>query len=60
MAVESMAGYVNSPQTDAELAAIRRSVNRGSPFGDETWATTATKQRGLKITTRPQGRPKSK
>ena len=36
--------HVNSPQTDAELAAIRRSVNRGSPFGDETWATTATKK----------------
>ncbi|MEJ7595659.1 MAG: transposase [Planctomycetaceae bacterium] len=33
--------HANSPQTDAELAAIRRSVNRGSPFGDETWATTA-------------------
>ncbi len=28
--------HVNSPQTAAELAAIRRSVNRGSPFGDET------------------------
>ena len=52
--------HVNSPQTDAELAAIRRSVNRGSPFGDETWATTATKKLGLEITTRPQGRPKLK
>lgn len=32
----------NSPQTDADVAAIRRTVNRGSPSGDETWATTAT------------------
>ena len=46
-------GRVNSPQTDAESAAIRRSVNRGSPFGDETWATSATKKLGLEITTRP-------
>jgi putative transposase len=52
--------HVNSPQTEAELSAIRRSVNRGSPFGDETWATTATRKLGLEITTRPQGRPKSK
>jgi putative transposase len=50
--------HVNSPQTDAELTALRRSVNRGSPFGDETWATTATKRLGLEITTRPQGRLK--
>ena len=52
--------HVNSPQTDAELAAIRRSINRGSPFGDDTWATTATSKLGLEITTRPQGRPGSK
>ena len=52
--------HVNSPQTETELAAIRRSLNRGSPFGDETWATTATKELGLEITTRPQGRPKLK
>ena len=52
--------HVNSPQTESELTAIRRSVNRGSAFGDETWATTATKKLGLEITTRPQGRPKLK
>ncbi|HRA87621.1 MAG TPA: hypothetical protein PK992_06125, partial [Planctomycetaceae bacterium] len=52
--------HVNSLQTDAELAAILRSVNRGSPFGEETWATTATRKLGLEITTRPQGRPRSK
>ncbi len=52
--------HVNSPQTDAEPAAICRSVNRGLPFGDATWAATATRKLGLEITTRPQGRPKSK
>ena len=50
--------YVNKPQTDAELAALRRSVNRGSPYGDETWSATATESLGLEITTRPQGRPR--
>ncbi|GEM_PF-2226641 len=44
--------HLNSPQTEAELTAIRRSVNRGSPLGGETWATTATKELGLEITTR--------
>jgi putative transposase len=52
--------FVSSLQTEAELVAIRRSVKRGSPFGDETWATTATKKLGLEITTPPQGRPKLK
>ena len=52
--------HVNSPQTETELAAIRHSVQRGSPFGDEHWATTATKKLGLEITTRPQGRPRLK
>src|SRR6185437_1551124 len=30
--------YVNAPQTKAEMAAVRRSVNRGCPFGDEPGA----------------------
>ena len=51
--------YVNKPQTDAELAALRRSVNRGSPNGDETWSATATESLGLELTTRPQGRPRT-
>lgn len=50
--------YVNSPQTDAELAALRRSVQRGSPFGDESWSDRAVRQLGLESTLRPQGRPK--
>ena len=28
---------VNRPQTEAELAALRRSVQRGQPYGDEVW-----------------------
>ena len=52
--------HVNSPQTEAELAAIRRSVKRGSPFGEEFRAATATTTLGLQITNRPRGRPKKR
>jgi len=31
------AGCVNAPQSEAELAAIRRSVERGSPYGSGPW-----------------------
>jgi putative transposase len=50
--------YVNAPQTEAELAAVRRSVQRGSPFGDESWSEKAVRRLGLESTLRPQGRPK--
>jgi putative transposase len=50
--------HVNSPQTEAELTALRRSVSRGSPFGSETWTRQAIADLGLESTTRPQGRPR--
>ena len=50
--------HVNTPQTEAELAAIRRSVNRGSPFGDDTWIAKAVRELSLESTLRPRGRPK--
>lgn len=51
--------HVNTPQTEAELQALRRSVQRGSPFGDESWRDLAVRQLGLESTLRPQGRPKN-
>jgi len=51
-------GHVNAPQTEGEIAAVRRSVQRGSPFGDERWSDKAARQLGLESTTRPQGRPR--
>ena len=50
-------GHVTVAQTEAELTAIRRSVNRDSPFGDDTWPDGATEKLGLDITTRPHGLP---
>ena len=54
----SWANYVNEPLTDAELAAVRQSVNRGRPFGEEKWSDRAVRRLGLESTLRPQGRPK--
>jgi hypothetical protein len=34
--------HVNQPQTEAELAAIRRSVTRGQPYGSDAWIKKIT------------------
>ena len=49
--------HVNRPQSDAELAALRKSVNRGAPYGGETWIKIAARRLGLASTLRPRGRP---
>ena len=49
---------VNTPQSKAEVAALRRSVNRGCPFGESSWTAQMAHQLGLESTLRPQGRPK--
>jgi len=50
--------YVNRPETEAELEALRRSVRRGSPIGEASWVEQTAKRLGLEATLRPQGRPK--
>jgi len=49
---------VNRPMSDAELDAIRRSVNRGSPWGHKTWQVRTAKRLGLEASLRPRGRPR--
>src|SRR5262245_5940776 len=44
---------VNQPQTEGELQAIRRSVQRGVPFGDDRWTERAVRALGLESTLRP-------
>jgi putative transposase len=50
--------YVNRPQNEAELKAIRRSVERGQPYGSEAWAHATAARLGLESTFRPRGRPR--
>ncbi len=50
---------INRPQTDAELAAIRRAVKRGSPYGSAPWTDRMIAKYCLEVTTRPRGRPRN-
>jgi putative transposase len=49
---------VNRAQTQAEVDAIRRSVQRGRPYGDDPWAKRVAGRLGLESTFRARGRPK--
>jgi putative transposase len=49
---------VNEPFTDAEIAALRRSVNRGTPFGSPRWTKSTASRLGLEASLRPRGRPR--
>lgn len=48
---------VNEPLTDGELQAVRKSVQRGSPFGAPHWSQSTAERLGLNSTLRPRGRP---
>jgi putative transposase len=49
---------VQSPQTEGELAALRRSVVRGAPFGEASWQERTAKRLHLQSTLRARGRPR--
>ncbi len=49
--------HVNQPHSEAELIAIRRSVQRGQPYGGAIWRSKVARQLGLEHTLRPRGRP---
>jgi len=51
-------GRVNAVQTEAELSALRRSVARGAPFGNESWQERTATALGLESAFRARGRPK--
>ena len=50
--------HVNAAQTESELAALRRSVTRGAPYGDEAWQAKTAVTLGLQSSLRPKGRPR--
>jgi putative transposase len=49
---------VNRVETKGELESLRRSVQRGRPFGSESWCERIVKRLGLESTIRVPGRPK--
>jgi putative transposase len=54
------ADRVHEPLTERELAAVRRSAQRGQPLGDASWTETIARRLKLESTMRPRGRPKQK
>jgi putative transposase len=48
---------VNAPQTEDEIAAVRNSVNRQSPFGEPEWTARTAAELGLEHSLAPRGRP---
>jgi len=49
---------VNAAQTESELKGLRRSVERGAPFGTSEWESSMVRRFGLHHTVRPRGRPR--
>lgn len=50
--------WVNAPMTEAEVEALRRSVNRGAPYGEDTWVRRTARRLGLEASLNPRGRPR--
>lgn len=49
---------VNRPANPSEMEAVRRSAQRGTPYGEVTWIERTVQRLGLESTVRPRGRPK--
>ena len=49
---------VNRADSKEELEAVRRSVQRGQPYGSEPWCERIVQTLGLESTLRPRGRPR--
>ncbi len=50
--------FVDQPQNQQELDALRRCGLKNTPFGSAAWTQTTAEQLGLKSSLRPPGRPK--
>ncbi len=58
--VSDWRGWGNAPMTDADVETVRRSVNRGTPFGSEPWAQRTARWLGLEASLNPRGRPRTR
>lgn len=50
---------INRPQNEAELQALRTSIKRSSPFGEESWQKATASRLGLESSLRSRGRPRA-
>jgi putative transposase len=50
--------WVNRPQSEAELAALRKCIERGMPYGNETWQHATAERLGMEASLHPRGRPR--
>jgi len=50
--------WVHTPLTERELAAVRRAVVSGRPYGADGWVTATAQRLGITLTSRPRGRPR--
>jgi putative transposase len=51
--------WTNRPQTAAEESAVRASVRRSRPYGDDRWGQDMCRRLGLDPCVRPVGRPRT-
>jgi putative transposase len=50
--------WVREPLTERELAAVRKAVTSGRPYGSPSWVDATAKRLGTNLASRPRGRPK--
>jgi putative transposase len=50
--------WVHEPLTERELAAVRKAVTSGRPFGSPSWVDATARRLGINLALRPRGRPK--
>ncbi len=50
--------WINEAEDPGQLAALRHSVNRGTPWGGPIWAKRTAARLGLEASLRPRGRPR--
>jgi putative transposase len=55
---ENWVDWVNGTQTESEIDALRKCVNRGTPYGSEAWKTRIANALGLESSLQPRGRRK--
>ena len=51
--------WLNQAQTESDEEAIKKSIAKGSPYGDDSWVKSVIKRFSLEQTLRKVGRPKA-